>query len=70
MHAQITYQLFAKLLIGPDFTSLADEIAEPRPDMNIKVTAFTVSKKLYYTTFTREEPLDVSSHMIPGRQLK
>ena len=27
--------------MGPDFPSLADEIAEPRPDMNIKVTAFT-----------------------------
>ena len=25
--------------------SLADEIAEPRPDMNIKVVAFTVSEK-------------------------
>ena len=24
---------------------LADEIAEPRPDMNIKVAAFTVSEK-------------------------
>ena len=31
--------------IKPDFPSLADEIAEPRPDMNIKVTAFTVSEK-------------------------
>ena len=29
----------------PDFPCLADEIAEPRPDMNIKVAAFTVSKK-------------------------
>ena len=28
-----------------DFPSLGDELAEPRPDMNIKVTAFTVSKK-------------------------
>ena len=28
-----------------DFPSLADEIAEPRPDMNIKVAAFTVSEK-------------------------
>ena len=28
----------------PDFPSLADEIAEPRPDMNIKVAAFTVSE--------------------------
>ena len=31
--------------IEPDFPSLADEISEPRPDMNIKVAAFTVSEK-------------------------
>ena len=29
----------------PDFPSLADEITEPRPDMNIKVADFTVSEK-------------------------
>ena len=29
----------------PDFPSLANEIAKPRPDMNIKVAAFAVSKK-------------------------
>ena len=29
----------------PDFPSLADEIAELRPDMNIKVAAFTESEK-------------------------
>ena len=29
----------------PDFPYLADEIAEPRPHMNIKVAAFTVSEK-------------------------
>ena len=28
--------------------SLEDEIAETRPDMNIKVTTFTESKKFYY----------------------
>ena len=27
------------------FPSLADEVAEPHPDMNIKVAAFTVSEK-------------------------
>ena len=32
----------------PDFPSLADEIAEPRPDMNIKVATFTVSEKTNY----------------------
>ena len=35
------YQVINK----PDFPSLADEIAEPRPDMNIKFAAFTVSEK-------------------------
>ena len=30
------------------FPFLADEIAEPRPDMNIKVAAFTVSEKSNY----------------------
>ena len=34
-----------KLKLKPDFPSLADEIAEPHPDMNIKVAAFTVSEK-------------------------
>ena len=35
------YQIIKK----PDFPSLADEIAEPHPYINIKVAAFTVSKK-------------------------
>ena len=34
----------------PNFPSLADEIAEPHPDMNIKVAAFTVSEKSSNTT--------------------
>ena len=29
----------------PDFPSLADEIAETHPDMNIKAAAFTVCEK-------------------------
>ena len=48
--AKTTYQFFTKSKIGPDFPCSADEKAEPRPDMNIKVTAFTESKKFYYTT--------------------
>ena len=36
--AQTTYLFFTKLSIEPDFPCLADELAEPRPDMNIKVT--------------------------------
>ena len=43
--AQITYLFFTKLYIEPDFPCLADEIAEPRSDMNIKVATFTVSEK-------------------------
>ena len=43
--AQTTYLFSTKLYVDPDFPSLADEIAEPRPDMNIKVAAFTVSEK-------------------------
>ena len=49
--AQKTYELVTKLLIKPDFPSLADEIAEPHPDMNIKVAAFTVSEKSSNTDY-------------------
>ena len=49
MHARLrcskSLLLITKLEIKPDFPSLADEIAEPHPDMNIKVAAFTVSDK-------------------------
>ena len=41
--AQTTYQFFTTFKIEPDFPCLADEIAEPRPNMNIKDTAFTES---------------------------
>ena len=37
--------LYQLILIEPDFPTLADEIAEPRPNMNIKVATFTVSEK-------------------------
>ena len=45
MHARLRSPKSILTLIEPDFPSLADEIAEPRPDMNIKVAAFTVSEK-------------------------
>ena len=35
--------------IKPGFPSFADEVAEPRPDMNIKVAAITAIKEFYYT---------------------
>ena len=40
-----------QIIIKPDPPSLADEIAEPHPDMNIKVAAFTVSEKSSNTYF-------------------
>ena len=49
--AQKAYLLFTKLKIEPDFPSLADEIAEPGPDMSIKVVAFTVSEKYINTCY-------------------
>ena len=42
---QTTYLYFTELYLEPDFPCLADEIAEPRPDMNINFAAFTVSEK-------------------------
>ena len=35
----------------PDFISLADEIAEPHPGMNMKVAAFTVNEKSTNTLY-------------------
>ena len=43
--AQTTDLFPTKLKIKPDFACLADEIAEPCLDMNIKVATFTVSEK-------------------------
>ena len=54
--AQKAYKLFNKLYTKPDFPSLVDEIAESHPDMNIKVTAFTVSEKSS-NTIRKAEPL-------------
>ena len=50
--AQKAYLLFTKLLIKPYFPCLADEIAEARPVMNIKVAAFTVRTKSINITMT------------------
>ena len=49
-----------QLLTKPDFPSLLEETAEPRPDMNNKVAAFTVSKKsinLVYIDFIYKKKL-------------
>ena len=49
MHARLrgSKRLFTlyQFINKPDFPSISDEIAEPHPDMNIKVAAFTVSEK-------------------------
>ena len=42
--AQKAYYIFTKLSIEHDFPSLADKIAEPHPDMNIKVAALAKSQ--------------------------
>ena len=49
--------------IKPDFPCcLADEIAEPRPDMNIKVVAFTVSEKSINSFWKRRHFGSIFSH--------
>ena len=47
---QTTY-FFTKLQIKSDFPSLGEEIAEPSPDMKMKVAAFTVSEKSINTLY-------------------
>ena len=54
LHGPNNLLIIRQIIIEPDFPCLADEIAVSRPDMNIKVTAFTESKKLYYTHFTTD----------------
>ena len=49
MHARLrgpnNLLILHQIIIEPNSLSLVDEIAEPRPDMNIKVDAFKVSEK-------------------------
>ena len=53
MSSVCTVRIFKNSLPNykPVFPSLADEIAKPSPDMNIKVTAFTVSEKSINTSY-------------------
>ena len=46
--AHTTHIFFTKLKIEPDIPSLADEIDEPRPNMNIKIADLTESEKFTY----------------------
>ena len=48
LHGPNNLLILHQINIEPDFPCLADEIAEPHPDMNIKVATFTVSKKSIY----------------------
>ena len=54
MHARLrgpnNLLILHQIIMRTFFPCLADEIGEPRPDMNIKVTAFTESKKLFFYT--------------------
>ena len=49
MHARLrgtdNLLILHQIINRPNFPCLADEIAEPRPDMNTKVVAFTISEK-------------------------
>ena len=59
--AQTAYQFFPKLKTEPDFSCLADEIAEPRPGMNVRVAAFIVSEKSINTCILATRKLHPSS---------
>ena len=50
MHARLCGSKNVLTLYQIDFPCLADEIAEQRPVMNIKVAAFTVSKTVQILT--------------------
>ena len=55
MHARLLGSKSLLTLNKTRFPSLADEIAEQRPDMNIKVFVFTVSKKSLNTLFSEQQ---------------
>ena len=59
--AQTTSVFFTKLKIEPDFPCLAGEIVEPRPDMNIKVAAFTV-REMSYNTYLSYDRVAYRTH--------
>ena len=54
--------------IKPDFPCLADEIDEPRPAMNIKVAAFTVSETSI--NMTRNDTITNHFKAPSGRELR
>ena len=55
-NARIFAQLKHPYYSLPNRQNLADERAEPRPDINIKVTAFSETNKLYNTLVNSKHP--------------
>ena len=59
MHARVwaqpTYYSLPAYKKEPEFPFLADEIAEARPDMNIKVAAFIVNEKSINALLKKED---------------
>ena len=53
---QLKFSVLPLIIMLPVFPSWVDEIAKSRPDMNIKVTAFTESKKWSKLTKTENVP--------------
>ena len=49
LHSPNNLLILHQIINKSDFPCLAGEVAEPCPDINIKFTAFTESKKFYYT---------------------
>ena len=55
--AQKAYYLLIKLQMKPDFSSVADEIAEQRPDMNVKVADTVTVDRYILRDFRNATPL-------------
>ena len=51
LHGSKSLLTLYQIINKPDFPSIADEIAEPHPDINIGVAAFTVSGKSSNTQY-------------------
>ena len=52
-----------------DIPCLADKIAEPRPDMNIKVAAFTLSENYINTQYETDEQEYEARRIVTGAAL-
>ena len=61
--AQNNLLTLRQIINEPDFPCLADEKAEPRPDIDVKVTTLTESKQFYYT-FLVEPVYAISDNVV------